>query len=111
MKIRGDFVTNSSSTSYVIDVKAKLTAEEFVNDLFNDEGFKGELDGYEWWEDTRESVLESLKQEGTFPLEVGEHTIVWGDEDGTSCGRVFDYCLRSGFSFDIFEVRYKESLR
>lgn len=110
MKIRGDFVTNSSSTCYVIDVKAKLTVEEFVNDLFNDDGFKENLDGY-GWEDTRESVLESLKVEGKFPLEVGEHTIAWGDEDGTSCGKVFDYCLRSGFSFDTFEVRFKEFWR
>jgi len=114
MKSRNGFVSNSSSTSFVIynNTKEVKTLVDFVKenpqivDEYNDE--------YTWdYNDknrklTFEELLKSA-EENNFNLEVGSNSVTFGDEDGTVIGRVFDYMLREGgsstsFSWDFVEL-------
>lgn len=114
MKVKRDFVTNSSSTAFVFDVKEKLTADVLAARLFGDQGFIDEYKSYNW--DAQESlsitnIIKSLNDHYDFPLEVGEHLMVFGDEEGTVAGQVFDYCLRIGYSFKEVEIGFSHYLR
>jgi hypothetical protein len=110
MKIKLSFVTNSSSTAYMITnlSNEKKSLVDFVLenielvDQFNQE----------YREDyTRLQVLESAANEN-FEFNPGEQKqCVFGDEDGTIIGRVYDYILRDGGISKNFEWRYYESLR
>ena len=94
MKIRTGFVTNSSSTSFTIINKTKedKTVADFLKENFqlvkqyNDEYGYGE--GY-----TESEALESAEEEG-ITIRPGKNEILFGDEDGTVIGIMFDYILR-----------------
>ena len=63
------------------------------------------------YEDTQEQLIESARKNNvTFKAGSSQYT-VFGDEDGTLVGKVFDYILRDGGTSENFRWRFEEWLR
>ena len=93
MKIKVDFITNSSSTAYVVFVPNKFKVNRDDARSMYREGFYGEQDslfGDKTFNDMKESI-EELKE--------GKHIWTYGDE-GTPAAvyyAVLEICNRNGF--------------
>lgn len=118
MKIRNGFVSNSSSTSFILYNKTKdvLPLTEFVaeNEHLVDRyaeqySFTLEDKSAEGRAAILAQMLENAKTESA--LQPGWNRFVFGDEDGTMLGRVYDYILRDGGKSDRFTWEYEESHR
>lgn len=108
VKTRHGFVSNSSSTSFVIYNKTdkRLDLEEFVKEnpqLVKEYDEEYELDNLTIEEAFHQMILEarermdySKKKDRTQRLKPGPNIIQFGDEEGTTLGRVYDYILRDG---------------
>jgi hypothetical protein len=121
MKVRNGFVSNSSSTSYIITCwvpEGTLTLVDFVeeNRAILDEF----LDEYDWYKEhpeftpPRRAHHQMLREAAELDITFrhGESKeIIFGDEDGTRIGHVYDYALRSGGSSKHFTWRMEEMLR
>ena len=111
MKIRKGFVSNSSSSSFIIKNQTykHKTMEDFAKETchlvleFNNE--------YSWNNHTVEEFMDCVDQYDNTWHPGEEKYLVFGDDDGTVMGKVYDYMLREGDSSKSFSWYYKESLR
>ena len=110
MKSRSGFVSNSSSTSFIITNKTDkaLPLLEFVQENLNliDE-FNRE---YNWHNYTYADALESVGCYD-YTLHPGKNQCIFGDEDGNPLGNIYDYALRDGGSSARFSWKFYEYLR
>lgn len=114
MRVRAGFVTNSSSTSFILTVHKKglnLTAKEFVEDLWKSDKFLEYMKSYHF-KDTKEEVLQALNVcYSYFPVVQESLEVVFGDEENNPAGCVFDYCLRPGYKTANFTIKFHEYRR
>lgn len=111
MKIRMSFVSNSSSTSFIINNKTseeKSIAEFAIENIHLVKQFNEE---YSDDVSIGELVFSAEKEYGHLPLKPGANQCVFGDEQGTVLGRVYDYILRDGGSSKNFAWRFDEYYR
>ena len=114
MRIKIDFVTNSSSTAFVIvnTSSEKKSLVDFVKE--NPELIQDFVDTY-GFENQPEYCQEGLILSAEYNNEhfdPGERKIcVFGDEQGTLIGNVFDYVLRDGGSSKSFSWHFHEYYR
>ena len=115
MKIRNGFVSNSSSTAFIMtnlsNIKKSLV--DFVKET--PELIENFIEDYDWNRDdpdyTQENLINSAKENNIFFEPEEEKYVVFGDEQGTLIGRIYDYILRSGVDSENFKVRVEEYLR
>jgi hypothetical protein len=135
MKIRYGFVSNSSSCSFIITNTSnkRLSLVDFVkeNPQLVEQYFNQYEKPYREKHDTeadtlaaealallngeklytQNALLRSAK-ENNFYIQAGEEKYcIFGDEDGTLIGQVFDYILRDGGESANFKWTLKEMLR
>lgn len=110
MKMRIGFISNSSSCSFTICNKTDeiKTLVDFIKENpqllvdFNEE-YKHNF--------TMEELLDSAKHRGIIFQPTSSQTCIFGDEDGTVVGAIFDYILRDGGDSDSFSWKLQEYLR
>lgn len=110
-KIRNGFVSNSSSTSFVITnlTKERKTLLDFV--LENPDLVTKFNEEYSWNNYTQDQMIAAAERRPEEVFYPGENVTRYGDEDGDVLGRVFDYILRDGGKSKSFRWRYKKSIR
>ncbi|MFW6047071.1 MAG: hypothetical protein ACOCP4_04745 [Candidatus Woesearchaeota archaeon] len=120
MKIRQGFVSNSSSCSFTItntSNKKKSMIDFATETLYLLEEWE---DCYDW--NKSQSQEELKKKQKLFLKEASDiyydewkpgetKEVVFGDEDRTLMGRVYDYMLRDSDSSDSFQWNLKEMMR
>jgi len=109
MKVKLDFVTNSSSTAFIITNTSDndLSLVDFVKE--NPQLIEEFKETYGYVNDpefTQEKLIESAKRNDE-KLKAGiDEWCSFGDEDGTLVGMVFDYILREGGTSKNFTWRF-----
>ena len=98
MKIRKAFVSNSSSCSFTIEnISAdggKLTLADFARE--NDHLRVEFCERYHWHDIGYDEMIESAEKANIIFAPGRKRPCVFGDEDGTIVGQVYDYQLREG---------------
>ena len=114
MKIKLDFITNSSSTAFIIQNTSNkdLNLTDFVlENLFLLDDWKLRYNYHEDDTFTPTKLLESAAHNNVeFPAGESKRCI-FGDESETIVGQVYDYMLREGGTSKSFKWRFQEWLR
>ena len=115
MKKRLGFVSNSSSTAFTIwnTTSEPKTLVDFVIENANLlDRFKKT---YDWHKDdprfTQDQMMADARELNETFKPKGFKILVFGDEQGTTIGNVYDYILRDGGSSKSFEWEFKEFFR
>ena len=114
MKLKTDFVTNSSSTSFIIYNKTNKTKTIVDFALENKQLLKEFNERYCWSLDSGETMQDLLDSAKTRQIIFKPHEVkqcVFGDEQGDCIGRIYDYALRDGGSSKSFTWRLDKYLR
>lgn len=106
MKIRNSFISNSSSTSFLIRNKSSLplTLVDFVRE--NPQLIEEFNERYDYKYTQEELIISADENPVDFPPN-SEGIYTFGDEDGTLVGHVFDYILRDGGSSGNFSWKFE----
>ena len=109
MKKRHNFVSNSSSCSFIITNKTndKLTLVDFVKE--NEWLIKDFNAGYEYSYTLKEVIKNAEERNEVFSP--GKNLAIYGDEYGDALGRIYDYILREGGTSPRFRWLFVEFLR
>ena len=108
MKTRNSFVSNSSSCSFIITnlTDRNLSLTTFVKETvyllydFHKEYYQTEI--------TMEQMIDEAEKECEIFLPHESKCLVFGDEQGTGIGQVYDYMLREGGKTQSFKWEFDE---
>ena len=112
MKIRTGFVSNSSSTSFLITnhSNTRRTLVEFINE--NPQFIKEYIEDYgHYGKPSQLKLLYSAKERDVEFASGETKQCIFGDEQGTLIGNVLDYMLRGGGRSKNFSWEVDEYLR
>jgi len=107
MKTRNGFVSNSSSTSFIVTNKSDVqkTLVDFVKENPQlVEQYNSEYSG----EYTLEELISDAEKLDEVFAPNDHRYLTFGDEDGNAIGAVYDYILRDGGESESFKWRFEE---
>lgn len=109
MKIREGFVSNSSSTSFIVTNKTENTL--YVRDLCLEAMFLLRQFNEEYhYNISTEDYMKDLSYEDE-EIKPGRNVLVFGDENGGGYQTVFDYMMRDGGETLSFKWKFDKFLR